>query len=41
MNFYNNFFYYDILQYYNFKLSKENKVPILFWYGVCKPKTKL
>ena len=22
------------------KLSKENKVPILFWYGVCKPKTK-
>jgi len=22
------------------KLSKENKVPILFWYGVCKPKIK-
>ena len=24
----------------DFKLSKENKVPILFWYGVCKPKIK-
>jgi len=30
----------DYLLRHDVKLTEEGKVPVLFWYGVCKPKTK-
>ncbi|SVC07838.1 uncharacterized protein METZ01_LOCUS260692, partial [marine metagenome] len=30
----------DYLLRYDVKLTEEDKVPVLFWYGVCKSKTK-